>query len=357
MTSMSDAGFAGTTARPASANRARPTMKDVAALAGVGIKTVSRVINHEPNVSAKTIDKVSRAAEALNYQLDVYAGNLRRSDRRTGTIGLIVGNVANPFSGAVHRAVEDATHDRGFSVFSASLDDDVEREHRLVKEFLKRRVDGLVLTTISKSQAYLLPEREHGTPMVFVDREPRGIDADAVVSANLAGAVRATGHLIQHGHRHIAFLGDRTEILTAQQRERGFLDEIARAGIPTSEAILIDQLEDEVSARDAVLRMLTGDNPPTALFSAQNLITIGAIRALRELGLQNSIALVGFDDILLGDLLEPGVTVVAQHPAEIGRIAAERLLARIDGIHLDVATIEVPTTLIPRGSGEIRAPL
>jgi DNA-binding LacI/PurR family transcriptional regulator len=339
---------------PGVARRSRPTMKDVATLAGVGIKTVSRVINGEPNVSDATIDRVMRAANILDYQLDVYAGNLRRTDRRTQTIGLLVGNVANPFSGALHRAVEDATHDLGYAVISASLHDDSEREQRLVREFLRRRVDGLVLTTISRSQAYLLAEQERGTPMVFVDREPRGIDADSVVSANVAGASSATAHLVAHGHRSIACLGDRNEISTARLRVRGFLDEIGRAGIPSSEAHIVADLDDEAKSYAAVITLLDHPHPPTALFTAQNLVTIGAVRALRDRGREHDIALVGFDDIALADLVVPGVTVVAQDPEQIGRRAAERLLARIDGAQFPVESIHVPTTLIARGSGEIR---
>ncbi len=343
--------------RPAASARVpRPTMRDVAALAGVGVKTVSRVINSEPNVSQLTIERVTRAASALNYRLDVYAGNLRRTGRRTGTIGLIVGNVANPFSGTVHRAVENIAHERGYAVFAASLDDDDDRERMIVNEFLKRRVDGLILTAISRSQAYLLPELQHGTPMVFVDREPRGIEADAVVSDNRQGAAHGTGHLLAHGHRRVAFLGDRHDIQTARQRRRGFHDEIGRAGIATSDAIVVDDLGDEQSAYLAVLDILERDSPPTALFAAQNLITIGAIRALRERGMHHRVAIVGFDDIVLGDLLDPGLTVVAQHPEAIGRLAADRLLGRMNGDDLAVATIEVPTTLIVRGSGEIPAP-
>lgn len=353
MTSMSEDA---SSPRPLGGGRARPTMRDVALLAGVGIKTVSRVINREPNVSTATIDKVEKAAAELNYQLDIYAGNLRRTDRRTDTIGLVVGNVANPFSGAIHRAVEDATHDLGYAVFSASLDDDPQREQRLVTEFFRRRVDGLILTTISGSQSYLRPELERGTPIVFVDREPRGAVADAVVSANFAGAELATEHLLERGHRTIAFLGDKTVIATAQHRERGFLEAMERAGIPGVSAVVTEGIQDEQSARDAVARLLASDHPPTAFFTAQNLITIGAIRALRALGAQHRIALIGFDDIQLGDLLDPGITVVAQDPTAIGRVAAARLLSRIDGEDLPIGTIEIPTTLIPRGSGEIRAP-
>ena len=175
-------------------------MRHVAALAGVGVKTVSRVINGEPNVSAATIAKVTAAARTLDYQPDL----LRRADGRTRTLGLLVGSVDNPFAGAVHRAVEDAASEHGVAVFASSLDDDPDREQEAVSAFLRRRVDGLILTTVSESQAYLAPELRRGTPVVFVDREPAGITSDAVVSDNADGAALATRHLLERGHRRLA---------------------------------------------------------------------------------------------------------------------------------------------------------
>ncbi len=333
--------------------RARPTMRHVAALAGVGVKTGSRVINGEPNVSAATIAKVTAAARTLDYQPDLHAGNLRRADGRTRTIGLLVGSVDNPFSGAVHRAVEDAALARGVAVFASSLDDDPAREQEAVSAFLRRRVDGLILTTISESQAYLAPELRRGTPVVFVDREPAGVASDTVVSDNLEGAAVATRHLLERGHRRLAYLGDRAEIRTAQARRRGFLDELGLAGIATRDIPVVENLHDIETARLAALALLERDDPPTAIFSAQNLVTIGVLHALRESGLQHAIALVGFDDVPLADLLEPGVTVVAQNPQEIGRIAAERVFARLDGDAGPAVRTVVPTRLIERGSGEI----
>ena len=335
-------------------SRQRPTMRHVAALAGVGIKTVSRVINGEPNVSEATIAKVRAAAERLNYQPDLHAGNLRRIDRRTQTLGLLVGSVANPFSGAIHRAVEDAAAERGVAVFASSLDDDPLRERGIVEAFLRRRVDGLILTTVNKSQGYLQHELDQGTPMVFVDREPVGIEADAVVADNVEGAATAARHLIEHGHRRIAYLGDRVDIQTAGLRKQGFLGVFGDAGIPTHDLPVIDGLHDEESARVAVERLLAGDNPPTAIFTSQNLVTIGAVRALRENGASRRIALVGFDDILLADLLDPAITVIAQDPQRIGAIAAERVFDRLDGNTEPARSWVVRTKLIVRGSGEIR---
>ena len=326
---------------------ARSTMRDVAALAGVGIKTVSRVINDEPNVSAETIARVRSAAERLDYRPDIHAGNLRRTDRKTRTLGLVVGSVANPFSGAVSRGVEDVAASRGTAVFASSLDDDASREATIVSEMLRRRVDGLILTTVRKNQSYLVPEQRRGTVLVFVDRQPGGIDADSVVTNNAEAASVATRHLQSHGHRAIAYLGDRAELWTASERRRGFLS-AAEPGL------VIENLHDETSAYQATLAALRSDTPPTAFFSSQNLVTIGAIRALRELGLQREVAIVGFDDIPLGDMLEPGITVVAQDPYAIGSLAAERVFARLDGDRSESEVLVVPSALVIRGSGEIR---
>ena len=314
VTSLSDA------TSPTESARSRPTMRHVAALAGVGVKTVSRVINGEPNVSAATIAKVNAAARTLDYQPDLHAGNLRRADGRTRTLGLLVGSVDNPFAGAVHRAVEDVALARGVAVFASSLDDDPDREQEAVAAFLRRRVDGLILTTVSESQAYLAPELRRGTPVVFVDREPAGITSDAVVSDNADGAAVATRHLLEHGHRNVAYLGDRPVIQTARERRRGFLEELGRAGVATRDVPVIEGLHDEETARRRDARPSSTPRPRRRrIFSSQNLVTIGVIHALRELGRHHDTALVGFDDVPLADLLEPGITVVAQDPQRIGR--------------------------------------
>ncbi|TAP41135.1 LacI family DNA-binding transcriptional regulator [Arthrobacter sp. S39] len=331
-------------------------MRHVAALAGVGIKTVSRVMNDEPGVSEATRQRVLGASQQLNYQLDMAAGSLRRTGRQTLSVGLLLPSVANPFSSEIHRAMEDSLAARGIAVFAASLDDDPEREKSLVAAFLGRRVDGLVLTPIARSQAYAIPEHSRDLPMVFIDREPVGVEADAVVTDNAVGAARAAAHLIGHGHTKLAYLGDRPDIQTARERRRGFIEELGRAGQSTAAVPVREGLHDEESARQAALEILTSENPPTAIFSSQNLITFGVMRALKELGASRRVALVGFDDFSLADMMEPGITVIAQHPERIGKLAAERLLARIDGDGGAPQTYVVPSELIQRGSGELRPP-
>lgn len=333
--------------------RPRATIRDVAALAGVGIKTVSRVINDEANVSAQTRQRVERAIRALNFQPHQGAGALRRGDRKTNTVGLLLDAVDNPFSASINRAVEAVASERATAVFAASFDDDPERERRLVEAFTRRRVDGLILTTYSSDAGYLQGEREQGTPIVLVDRLPAGIVADAVVTDNYESAKAATRHLLQAGHRRIAHLGDELQISTARERRRGYDEAMAEAGLESLTLDIAD-LRTQDAAAAAVHALMTTSTPPTGLFTSQNMITIGAIRALHALGRQHEVAMIGFDDVLLADVINPGLTVMAQDPTKIGTLAATRLFARLDGDTSPATTQVVPTRLVVRGSGEIR---
>lgn len=328
-------------------------MRDVAALAGVSVKTVSRVVNGEAGVSPVMTDKVQLAAAQLDFQLNMAARNLRRSDGRTATIGLILENVANPYSSALHRAVEDVARSREVAVLAGSLDEDPQRERELVAAFVSRRVDGLIMMPTGRDHAYLVAEQRAGTPLMFVDRAPALLDADVVLADNRCGAETGVAHLIAGGHRRIGFLGDLARIATAQERHAGYVDAIRAAGLAITDHHVAHDAATVEMAAGATAAMLSRPDPPTALFAAQNLVTIGALTALRRLGLQHEIALVGFDDFLLADLMEPPVTVVAQDPHTIGRWAAERLFRRSDGDTSPFSTEVVATRLIPRGSGEI----
>jgi LacI family transcriptional regulator, galactose operon repressor len=335
-----------------SAPRVRATIRDVAALAGVGTKTVSRVINDEANVSPQTRTRVQRAVLALNFKPNQGAGALRRGDRKTLTLGLLVDAVDNPFSALINRAVETVAYRRDTAVLAASSDNDPDRERIMVDAFTRRRVDGLILNTVTEDQGYLQSEREQGTPLVFVDRPPNGLLADAVITNNYEAAVAATRHLISHGHRHIAHLGDEPVTSTVRGRRRGFSDAMAEAGLADTSRE-VTALRSEQEAYAAVHGLLQLDHPPTALFTSHYLLTLAAFRALHDLRLQGTVALIGFDDIVLADLVHPGITVMAQDPTRLGTLAAERLFARLDGDVSAVQTVVVPAVLIARGSGEI----
>jgi LacI family transcriptional regulator len=337
---------------PGSASKVRATIRDVAALAGVGTKTVSRVINDEANVSPQTRARVERAVMALNFKPNQGAGALRRGDRKTLTLGLLVDAVDNPFSALINRAVETVAYGRDTAVLAASSDNDPDRERIMVDAFTRRRVDGLILNTISEDQGYLQGEREQGTPLVFVDRPPNGLLADAVVTNNYEAAVEATRHLISHGHRHIAHMGDEPPTTTSRGRRLGFRDAMAEAGLAgTSREVNAVRSEQEAYA--AVHGLMQQDHPPTALFTSHYLVTLGTIRALHDLRLAQSVALIGFEDIVLADLVRPAISVMAQDPTRLGTLSAERIFVRLDGDNSPVHTVVVPAKLIARGSGEI----
>jgi LacI family transcriptional regulator len=330
-------------------------MRDVAALAGVSLKTVSRVINSEPTVDAALAARVRRAAAQLNYRHNMTASYLRRGDRRSFMIGLMLEDVGNPYSSSVYRAVEDVARGRGVGLLAGSLDEDADRERELAAMLVARRVDGLIIVPAGHDHSYLRDEQSVGTAMVFVDRPPAMLPADSVLADNREGAQAGVKHLIDHGHRRIAFLGDLVSITTAADRYAGYQDSMRAAGLAIDPRIVRRDLHTVTAAEAAVTELLTGTEPPTALFSAQNLVTLGTVRALRACGAQHRIALVGFDDVPLADLLEPAVTVVAQDVLAIGTLAARILFRRIDGDTTAARTHIVPTRLIQRGSGEIRS--
>ena len=325
----------------------------MAALAGVGIKTVSRVVNDEGNVSPQMRERVESAVAVLKYEPHIGAGTLRRGDRKSYAIGLLTDSVDNPFSAAVNRAVENVAVAHNTAVFAASSDDDPDRERAMIRTFIGRRVDGLILTMTRSDHGYLQHEREQGTPIVFVDRPPNGLVADAVVTDNQRAAMTATRHLLGFGHRRIAHLGDELSIQTAVDRRRGFTDAMRAAGQRDGASANIHGLRSEHEARRAVSELMSTADPPTALFTSQNMVTVGAIRALRDLDLHHQVAMVGFDDIELADLIDPPITVMAQNPQTIGTLAADRVFARLDGNTDPPDTQIVPARLIIRGSGEI----
>ena len=328
-------------------------MREVAAVAGVSLATVSRALSGDPKVNPELAERVREAVAMLGYRRDVMATTLRRADRLSASIGLVFDDVANPFHATLHRGIEDVARARGVLAFAGSSDEDAARERELLHAFLARRVDGLVIVPAGTDHSYLLRDREAGVALVFVDRPPGFIDGDVVLSDHAGGARAATAHLLDAGHRRIGFLGDRQRIHSAAERLRGYREVLAERGVPFEPGLVHVELENSAMAREATHELLDSENPPTAVFAAQNLITIGAVEALRARGRQHSVALVGFDDITFADAVDPGLTVVAQDPWAIGRAAAELLFARLDGDDGPSRRIVLPTTLIARGSGEL----
>ncbi|MGP3684076.1 LacI family DNA-binding transcriptional regulator [Streptomyces sp. IBSNAI002] len=338
-------------------------MKDVAARAGVGLKTVSRVVNGETGVTPDTERRVQEAIDALGFRRNDSARVLRKG--RTATVGLVLEDLADPFYGPLNRAVEEVARAHGALLINGSSAEDPERERELALALCARRVDGLIVIPAGDDHRYLEPEIRAGVATVFVDRPAGRIDADVVLSDSFGGARDGVAHLIAGGHRRIGFIGDHPRIHTATERLRGYRAAMADAGLPVagSWVSLGSTAPERVAA--AARSMLAGPEAVSAVFAGNNRVTVTLVRVLAERERawgqerrgqerrEHPVALVGFDDFELADLLRPGVTVVAQDPAALGRVATDRLFQRLAGADLPPARIELPTRLIPRGSGEL----
>jgi LacI family transcriptional regulator len=325
----------------------RPTIRDVAGSAGVSVKTVSRVLNGE-RVADATAERVMAAISALGFYRNDLASNLRRG-HSSATLGLLIEDISNPFYSAVALTVESLAHERGYLLITASCEEDPERERELTALLLRRRVDALLIVPAEGEH-----RRVDGlTPMIFLDRPPDGLDADTVLFDNADGAQQGVEHLIAQGHRRIAWLSDRETLYTAAERLRGYHYALAAAGIQPDPTLIRTGIHQtwEAEAALAELLRLPRKRRPTAVFAANNRNTVGALRALHAR--DERLALVGFDDFELADLLTPPVTVVRTYPERLAAVAVERAFARLEGDQQPPQRRIVPTELVVRGSGEI----
>ncbi|GAB3276645.1 LacI family DNA-binding transcriptional regulator [Parasphingorhabdus pacifica] len=323
-------------------------MSDVARLAGVSTKTVSRVVNNEGGVQRETAVRVHTAIEQLGFRRNLDARNLRRGSK-TATLGLVLEDLANPFYSVLTRAAEEVARARGSRVLAGSSDGNPARERELALEFCARRVDGLLIVPAGDQHGYLAAENNSGTPVVFVDRPAGNMDADAVLIDNSGGTALAVRHLAAHGHRAIAFLGDSPGIHTADERLRGFREGCAQAGVAFDPDLVVMGAPSADSVAAGIDGLL---DRATAFVTGNNRITVHALRTLS--GKSHRPALVGFDDFELADLLDPPITVITHDTRALGCSAAELLFARLDGDTTPPRRQVLPTRLVPRGSGEAK---
>ena len=333
--------------------RQRATMQDVATVAGVSLKSVSRVVNRESGVSETLVERVESAVQKLGYRHNLAASFLRRG-QRTASIGMLVQDLSNGFCSETLRVVEDRARDRGVVVMAASTDEDPARERELVHGLVSRRIDGLILMPTDLDLSWLAEDIASGLVVVGLDRLPNTPPIDAVIVDNQGGSAEAVGHLMAHGHRRIAVLGDVDRISTARDRRAGYTAALRAGGVTPDPLLVRTGIRTRAQAHRATLELLDLDDPPTAIFAARDTSCEGAVRALQQRGLADVVALVAFDDLAMADVVSPRITVVKQDTREIGHRAIDRLLGRLDGDTSPVQVDVVPTTLVPRGSGEIR---
>jgi LacI family transcriptional regulator len=335
----------------------RVTIRDVASHAGVSPMTVSRVINRAPRVSADTRRRVEAAIAELGYVPNRLARGL--SGRKTGALGVIVPDVANPFFTLVVRGVEETAWRAGYHVILCNTQASLDRERQYLEDMIAFQVEGVLLAPVGdRSRPNVRVLARNRVPFVLVDRSIAGFDADLVQGDSLAGARQLVEHLLGLGHRRIAMITESSEVSTARDRLRGYRDALAAVGAPE----LVEQTSaiDPDAAYEAALRLLELPEPPTAIFTVNNIVAVGVVEAARARGLEipGDLALVCFDDIEHMSRLHPFLTVMAQPAETFGTLAAQLVLDRIAGrVNDRPRTVVLPAEFIVRESSGAAAPV
>ncbi|MFD3525805.1 LacI family DNA-binding transcriptional regulator [Streptomyces sp. NPDC058653] len=329
-------------------------MADVARHAGVAPMTVSRALQDDPRVAPSTRVKVLASVAALGYRLNEVARSLR-AGQSSDLLGLVVTNLANPFYAQLALGVESLAAEHGMTMVLGNTAEDHGRERELVDNLVSRRVSGIVVVPAGNDHSHLRPSALDGIPAVLATRPPSGADLDCVLVDDFGGATAATRRLTEAGHRRIGFLGPLPGLWTSAERFRGFGAALAEAGLEPDERYVRFGLRDVRAAEHAAREILSLPDPPTALFTANNRNTIGAVRAVTDA--HPAAALAGFDDFEFADMLGVPLTLAAYDPAEIGVQATQLLIDRI--AQTDDGTprrIVVPTTLTHHGQPHPRLP-
>ena len=329
------------------------TVRDVALQAGVSQATAARALGGYGYVGETARRRILAAARALGYLPNNAARTL--ASGTSNIIGLVAGDIENSFFATAARGLADVVEEFGYTLIIANSDEDLARERRAVDSLRANKVDGLVVAPAdSRDGAHLAEAVSAGTPIVLLDRTVRGLAVDSAVSDGLAGTTAAMRHLLAQGHRRIGMVTNSAHVLLSSMtmRRRGWEDALRGAGIKPDDSLLAVASSPMEDGYRATLELLTGPKPPTAVIAANNFMTIGALRAIRELDivLCRDLSLVAFDDFELLSLYEPPITAVAQPVRQLGREAGKLLLARMHGDSVKPRRLRLPTELIVRDS-------
>jgi len=326
------------------------TIVDVARRAGVSVSTVSHVVNRTRHVNADTARLVEEAIAFVRFRPNALARSLKRAS--TDSVGIAMSVISNPYFSDVICAIEAECARLGLMVFLSDTQDDPAQELKVVQALHQRRVDGIILAASADPQSHAVNYlNDNRIPFVLVDRFVSN-RFDQVGVQNKSAMQLIVAHLIGHGHKRIGFIAGPSGFSTARERTEGYKGALKAAGLPYDEALVVAANVSTESAALSTRTLFDLPDPPTALAAGNHLTTIGAMHALRELGLRvpDDVALVGFDDFEWADYFEPRLTVIAQPRREIGREAASLLIERIGALDGARKTIRLKPRLVLRSS-------
>jgi LacI family transcriptional regulator len=335
----------------------RVTLRDVAARAGVSPMTVSRVINNSPRVQADTRRRVEAAIVELEYVPNRLARGLIR--RKTGTLALLVPDLANPFFTLIVQAAEDVAWRAGYHVILCDTRAQLEREREYLEDMVEFQVEGVLVAPVSdRSRSHLRILARNNIPYVLIDRSIERFEADLVQGDSVGDARRLVEHLIALGHRRIAMISETLDVSTSRDRLQGYRDALQATGIEQEAEYVVEaSAVDTRGGYEAAFRLFDLDQSPTAIFAVNNIVAVGVVEAARERGVDipENLALVCFDDIEHVSRLHPFLTVMAQPAETFGTLAAQLLLDRIAGrVRERRRVVVLPADLVVRQSSGAR---
>jgi len=307
------------------------TIKDIALKANVSTATVSAVINSSAYVSPALKDRVTRALSEVDYHPDEVARSLKK--KRTKTLGVIISDITNPFFTAVVRGVEDAANSVGYAVMLCNTDESAEKEAVYIRILKTRRIDGVILATASVGESYSEKFERYGIPVVFVNRVPSEPCIDAVVLNNFSGSFEAVSYLCELGHTRIGVITGLSNKSTTIERLKGYKEALLARGLTVEEELIRKSDSRTNGGYENALELLKLENRPSAIFVTNNLMTVGAMKAVIEsgLGCPSDISIVGFDDFDWANVFSPRLTTVSQPTYEMGKLSVELLVEKIEG--------------------------
>jgi len=327
-----------------------PTIREVASRAGVSPTTVSHVINNTRFVSPEARERVLQAMQELGYRPNVLARSLRRGE--TYTLGLILPDSANPFFAEIARAMEDAAFRRGYNVILGNSENDLEKERLYVDVLVTKQVDGLIFVASGDRSRSLEDLVHQDLPVVVVDRQLANVEVDTVLTDNFQGGFQATRTLLELGHRRIGCITGPSHLTPSAQRVIGYRRALEAAGLGVDESLIVRGDFQPRSGYQAAQALMHTPQPPTAIFVCNDMMAIGALRALAEMGLRvpEDVSLIGFDDIELASYTTPPLTTIRQDKAAMAQTALNLLLERIVDRQIPARQRVIPVTLVERQS-------
>ncbi|MEN5072810.1 LacI family DNA-binding transcriptional regulator [Isoptericola cucumis] len=344
------------------------TIRDVAARAGVSVATASRVLSGHPATSPASRANVDAAVAELGYRPDARARSLRKT--RTGTIGILVSDVRNPFFAEIAYAVERRALQAGMATVVCNADESVDQQDRYLDLLVEQRVDAMVIAPQGDGSGTLREVLGLGIPVVFVDRTladgadgsdgsdgSGDVSVPSITSDNRTGLREAVEHLVALGHRRVGLIAGPQETSTGRERLRAYREAAAAGDLDPDPALVAQGDFQHASGVAGARRLLDLDDPPTAIIGADSPMTLGALEVLRERGVRvgEDVSLVGYDDLAAFSLVTPALTVVAHDPARMGALAADAVRDLLAGRPASSAVL--PAHLVVRGStGPARRP-